>query len=134
MGTFQASLEVVRSTGCRLAAAALPLFLSVASCTGSIDQGNKPATMTVIGPDGKPMEVPVTPNPGPGPNPGPNPGPGPTGGGPGALTPFESAPSASSRFLRLSHTQRENSVRALLHIPASGVSERFVAEPRRSTF
>ncbi|HEY0710394.1 MAG TPA: DUF1592 domain-containing protein [Polyangia bacterium] len=120
-----------------MAAAVLPLFLSLSSCTGSINEGQQ--TQTVIGPDGKPMQVPVG-NPPTGNPPTGNP---PTGtpttpvgmNSPvNALAPFDSAPSTSSRFLRLNHTQWENTVRELLKLPSSGVSERFITEPRRSAF
>jgi hypothetical protein len=49
--------------------------------------------------------------------------------------PIVSQPSASSRFVRLSHRQWENSVRDALRLPSPlGLSSAFVAEPLRGTF
>jgi hypothetical protein len=49
--------------------------------------------------------------------------------------PISSAPSESSRFVRLNHRQWENTVRDLLRLPeALGLSSAFVAEPLRGNF
>jgi hypothetical protein len=49
--------------------------------------------------------------------------------------PLASVPGPSSRFVRLSHRQWENTTRALLRLPAdSGLSREFLSEPIRSSF
>src|SRR5687767_10359127 len=51
------------------------------------------------------------------------------------LGPIVSAPAPTSRFVRLSHRQWENTVRDALYLPeALGLSRAFVAEPLRGTF
>jgi hypothetical protein len=86
--------------------------LALPACAGNITGGGDPA------PTGE----------GPGATPGRPPGAAP----PSAIV---SQPGASSRFVRLTHQQWENTVRDLLGLPApSGLSATFVAEPLRSTF
>lgn len=49
--------------------------------------------------------------------------------------PIESAPAATTRFMRLNHKQWENTVRDALKLSAvTGLSNAFVAEPLRSSF
>src|SRR5262245_48957448 len=120
-----------------LAAAALGLLAS--ACTpGSIGSpGGSPPGSNPPGGVNPPGTNPPGTNP-PGTNPpGTNPPPAPPPQPPGAPVTgaFASTPGPSSRFVRLSHKQWENTVRDLFKLTApSGLSGDFLSEPIRSSF
>jgi hypothetical protein len=115
----------------------LLLVVLAASCTGAIERpehetGNPWGSGA---PSSQPGQGPAS---GPGASPGSQPGPGNVVPRPPAgrfRGPIVSQPSASSRFVRLSHRQWENTVRDALRLSAlPGLSSAFVAEPLRGTF
>lgn len=128
----------------RLSAASILLTSSLIGCTGSVIDGN--AFTDPPGMNGEPGQPGQPGTPGAGGSLG---GAGGSSGGGGVVPPppppppadapvtgpLASVPGPSSRFVRLSHRQWENTVRDLLRLTApSGLSKEFLSEPIRSSF